>query len=285
MTNLYDRIQSYYGTMTKSQKKVAIYIIDHINTIAFCTLDELSKRIGVSTTTIIRFARAIGLAGYAELQAQVQSSIEYKASLTDRLKKTSESISEDRLLVTSFQQDIHNIYTTYKTISHQKVKDAVDLIVHAKTTFVVGFRTAYGISHFAATALGQVKKNVRIIHSAGGSFPEELTGIQEGDVCLAVTFPRYYRLTLDIVSWLKDRGVKIILITGPKYREIQNLGDIILPCSIDGTYLKDSLVAPLCLINYLATAVLASNKEEAMQVVSDVEKIFDHGDLFEQFLQ
>ena len=285
MTNLYDRIQSYYSSMTKSQKRVAIYMIDHINTIAFCTLDELSKKIGVSTTTIIRFARAIGLSGYAELQALVQSSIEYKVSLTDRLEKTSEEISEDHLLATSFQQDIKNIHATFKTIPHQRVDQAVDRIVRARNTYIVGYRTAYGLAHFAATTLGQVKKNVRMVHALGGSFPEELTSASKEDVCIAFSFPRYYKLTLEIVSWLRERGTSIILITSPQYQEIRGYGDIILPCRIEGTYLKDSLVAPMCLANYLSTAVLARNKDEAMEVVSSVEGIFNHGYFFEQQIQ
>ena len=276
MNDLLSRMQEKFSTLTNSQRKVANYVGDHLNSLAFLTLDELAYRIGVSTTTVIRFARTLGYSGYSDMQQAIRTALQGKSSLPERYREATRHVERDQLLMDSFHTDLDNIQQTLTALDPALLKASVDAIVAAKRVYLLGMRGAFSLSHMMASRLGQIKEDVRLIQAVGALYPEEVNGADEGDVCIAFMFPRYAKLTASLVSFFKKRGTRVIIITGTHDAPVRTYGDLILPCAIQSVSFKSSYAAPVCLIHYLVAAV-ALELPDAKDVLSRTEEMLSQG--------
>lgn len=276
MSNFLQEINSNYDNFTRSQAVIADYLTKNLNDIAFYTLEELAAKIGVSTTTIIRFSRTLGYNGYSEMQKDIQSNIQTKVALPQRILNQKEQPT-NTLLDDSFQNDIYNIQRTLEAQNDEELQKAIDYISEAPNVYILGMRSSFTISYYIASRLGEIRENTHLIQSAGMSYPEEIVSAKEGDVCIACLFPRYSKLTTTMLSWLKNEGVKIILITSQNYSAVRGYGDIILPCSISSVSYKNSFAGPLCLSNYLIAAITQKNFSESQRILKKTEAILSQG--------
>ena len=246
MIDFGSKVNERYSEFTHSQKMVAGYLMDHPDVAAFCSLQELSERIGVSTTTVIRFARMLDYSGYSDMQKD-------------------------------FQNNIQNIQETLSAQNDQDLEAAVNLIASSNKTYIFGMRSSYAMAHYLASRIGEIKDNVRLVQSTGMIYPEEVADATKGDVCIAYLFPRYSRSAASVIAWLRKEGVKVVLITSLNYSAVESYGDIILPCAISSVTYKNSFAATLCLSNYLAAAVADSDRSRARRVLTKVESILNQG--------
>lgn len=252
-------------------------MLEHPDVIAFKGLEELSMMIGVSTTSVIRFARSIGYKGYADMQQDIQQSIVGKASLPDRLIDAVKSTKQDQLLIDSFKRDIDNIASTLHLLSENDLAKAVSNIIAAQNIYVLGTRGNFSVAHYLGYRLSQIKRGVHLVSGLSMDYPEEIASIRRGDVCIAFLTPRYSRMTANLVAWMKKRGVMIILFTKEGSNEINLYGDIILPCRTDGISYKSSLIALFAVCNYILAAVVPQNHDESMEVLAQTEELLGQG--------
>ena len=277
MSDFFDNVRKLYGGLTNTQKQVADFMLEHPDVIAFKRLEELSMMIGVSTTSVIRFARSIGYKGYADVQQDIQQSIVGKASLPDRLIDAVKSTKQDQLLIDSFKRDIDNIASTLHLLSENDLAKAVSSIIAAQNIYVLGTRGNFSVAHYLGYRLSQIKRGVHLVSGLSMDYPEEIASIRRGDVCIAFLTPRYSRMTANLVAWMKKRGVMIILFTKEGSSEINLYGDIILPCRTDGISYKSSLIALFAVCNYILAAVVPQNHDESMEVLAQTEELLGQG--------
>ena len=180
-----------------------------------------------------------------------------KKSLPNRLDIKEEALEEDKLAVQLFENEIYNIQQTLSRMNMKNMNKAIDLLSNAKNIYIFGLRGSFPLAYSMALTLGEIKKNVRLISGVGMGYPEEVVSIEKKDVCLVYAFPRYLRMAIDMVSWLKARGVKIILITSQAYKKMEKFADVILPCSLN---------------NYIIMAVARRRSGEAKEMLSLTEQ-------------
>ena len=276
MTDFLYNISQRFDSLTHSQKTVANYMMENLNSIAFNTLEDVAIRIGVSTTTIIRFARTLGYDGYSNMQKDIQNNIKNKVSLPERFSQTLK-LPKHQLLHDSFANDIQNIQETLDSLSEEDLQKALNTISSANHIYVLGMRSSFSLAYYMASRLGQIKKNVRLIQSAGMTFPEEVASAEKGDVCIAYFFPRYSKTSASIISWLKKHDVKVILFTSVNNPSVDGYGDIILPCSVSGISFKNSYAAPFCLTNYIINALSSMDYEGSKKILERTEEILNQG--------
>ena len=276
MSDFLTNLNQHFDSFTHSQKLTSNYLTDHMTEFAFSTLESLAEKIDVSTTTIIRFSRALGYKGFSEMQRDIQAELKQKESLPGRLADMP-PISDNHLLRASFENDIKNIRKTLEVQRDEDLKKAVEIISGAKNIYVLGMRSSFAVAHYMASQLGEIKKHVNLIQSIGMIYPEEIVGAGEGDVCIAYLFPRYSKVAATMITWLREHGAKVILITSMNYGAVSGYGDVILPCAISSVTYKNSFAAPLCLTNYMIAALAKQNYEEAKEVLSRTESILAQG--------
>ncbi|WP_418748014.1 MurR/RpiR family transcriptional regulator [Frisingicoccus sp.] len=276
MSDFLTNLNQHFDSFTHSQKLTANYLTDHMTEFAFSTLENLAEKIDVSTTTVIRFSRALGYKGFSEMQRDIQAELKQKESLPGRLADMP-PISDNHLLRESFENDIKNIRKTLEVQRDEDLKKAVEIISGAKNIYVLGMRSSFAVAHYMASQLGEIKKHVNLIQSIGMIYPEEIVGAGEGDVCIAYLFPRYSKVAATMITWLREHGAKVVLITSMNYGAVSGYGDVILPCAISSVTYKNSFAAPLCLTNYMIAALAKQNYEEAKEVLSRTESILAQG--------
>ena len=278
-TDIIELIKEKYSSFTRLQKVVGDYVLEKTDNIVFSSLDKVASEIGVSTTTVIRFARSLGFAGYTELQEGIRKQVIYKKSLPSRLNLDLETqnLEKDHLAARVFQNDIFNIQETLNSLDMEQVKRAVDLLCSARHIGVLGMRGAFPLAYSMALTLGEVKKNVRLIDGIGMAYPEEAMNLEEEDVCLVYAFPRYLRMAMDMVRNIKERRVRIILVTSQAYHNMEKLVDVVIPCFVEGYSFKSSMVAPLALNNYLITEVTRRDRKQAEAMLARTEEWLNRG--------
>lgn len=277
MREFQQKIQNAYDHLTNTQHTIADFFLEHLDTLPFKRLEELADQIGVSTTSIIRFARSIGYQGYGDMQQDLQQSILGKVSLPERLKSSVQVEKEDHLLLQTFQADVDNIQETLSVLSEAVLAEAVSAIVHARSVYIIGTRGNFSVAHYLGYRLGQIKPGVHLVDGVSLAYPEQVIGIQQEDVCIAFLTPRYSRMTANLVSWIKRKSVKVILFAKAGNSEIHPYGDIILPCQTTGVSYKSSLTALFCVCNYLLAAVAMQDHDHAMESLSDIEELLGQG--------
>lgn len=270
------KVSAAYDRLTHSQKIVANYVRENYEEIAFSTLEELSAKIGVSTTTVIRFARELGYSGFSEMQDGIKKEIQTKSSLPDRLERAAVTAGND-LLSDAFSTDIKNIQETLAGLRSDDLSRAIELISGAKSIYVLGMRSSFSLAHYMVSRLGEIKRNVHFIQTTGLVYPEEIVNADEGDVCIAYVFPRYSKIGINIIAWMRSHGVKVVLFTSSNDLPVRSYGDVCFNCATRSVSCKNSLTAPMCLTNYLVAELALKNYDEAHEVLSRTEEILSTG--------
>ena len=273
MDKIHDIITHRFDSYTKSHRAVAGYISENYDESAFMTLEQLAAAAGVSTTTVVRFAKELGFEGYSEMQKALRSDLKAKAGLPERFDETSLDIPEDALLRKCMQTDIANIEQTFHANDISKLHEAIYMLSKPVNLYLLGMRRSYSLANYAFSHFGQIRRDVHIINATGLNYPEEILPAKKGDICLAFIFPRYSHTTLTQLAYLKNKGVRIILITSINHAAVDRYADLILCCETSSNSAKSSYAGPIALINYLTTAYMQNNKASSMEMLTETEQV------------
>lgn len=276
MSLLTSKISEVYHSLTRTQRVVASYLMENPGSAAFATLEDLAQEIGVSTTSVIRFAQAMGYSGYSELQKCERNLLHDNASLPNRLENAAEHVRPEALLTDSFRSNLDNIRQTLDTLSSRDLELAVEAIRTARNVYLLGMRSSFSVAYYMASRLAQIKPNTHLIQSPGLLFPEQISSAGSGDLCIAFVFPhslRHSKVAENLIRSMKRQGAEILLITNPSDNPIRDYGTIVLTCRTEGVSFKNSLAAPMCLVDYLTAAVAFADEKSAKETLERTESI------------
>lgn len=267
--------------MTRSEQRVALYILGHMNDIAFFTLDELARQTDVSTTTVLRFCRRLDFDGFKQFQHTVRTDLKYSPDLLDKFHRTADNQLEDTLLAQTVQQGIRCIQQSFSEMPFEMVDDAVKRIAGARRVYTFGMRESQALAAYAYSRLLTVRGDVFLYQDGYTGNVEALLSSTDADVFVVFLFHRYTRQTLRILEVLKERNVQVILITSPPVEMVARLATVLLPCQVDANGIKNSALAPICLADYLCNAVAMVNAEATLQRMRQSEELFARSEVIE----
>lgn len=269
--------------LSKSHKKLVAYITENYDKAAFMTASKLGEKVGVSESTVVRFATEMGFKGYPELQKELQQMIKSKLTAVQRMEVSSTLIGEQDAIKKVLNGDIELIRNTLEQISTEEFSQAVKTINNARKIYILGVRSSASLASFLYFYLNPVFENVVLIDTSSGSeMFEQMFRISKEDVCVAISFPRYSKQTINALRFINDRGTKIIAITDSSDSPIAEFADNILVAKSDMVSVVDSLVAPLSLINALIVAVTFSRRDEVYNNFNKLESIWDEYQVYDK---
>ncbi len=281
MTDILTIMQNKMPTFSKGHKKIAQYIIDHYEKASYMTASKLGSVVGVSESTVVRFATEIGLNGYPELQGELQEIIRNKLTAVQRMEVTTEQIGEGDVLNKVLNSDIDKIRKTLDSTSQEDFTNAVDSLVSAKNIYILGVRSSSALARFLSFYFTHIFESVILVETTSASeMFEKIMRIQKGDVLIGISFPRYSKRTVKAFSYSKECGAKTIAITDSALSPIAEKADVALFARSDMASFVDSLVAPLSLINALIVAVGLKKRDEVTNTFKKLEKIWDEYDVY-----
>ncbi len=280
MPNVYQHIAEKTSHMSKSHLKIAKYILENTNSVPFFTVGKLAKMAGVSEATVVRFATFLGYSGYPELQQYMQDSVQRQLTTVDRLHMSEQVYEkEEKGIYEIFQDDIAHIKSTMEKLDIKSFRRAVELLLKAKNVYVVANRSAASLGVFLQYYLNIILGNTELLQSVE-TISERLYDWTESDVVVGISFARYTKSTIQMMSYAKEKGANTIAITDNLLSPLIPYADISLTASSQMPSFIDSFVAPLSLINALITSV---GKEKAEHLHDRLEKLEEICDRFEIF--
>ncbi|MBQ4170908.1 MAG: MurR/RpiR family transcriptional regulator [Ruminococcus sp.] len=277
ITHLLTRIDLMMNGFSKGQKRIALYIEEHYDKAAFMTASKLGETVGVSESTVVRFATELGYDGYPKLQKAMQEMIRNKLTSVQRIEVTSGRIGDGNVLDSVLNQDIEKIRRTIEETSHEDFLRAVDEICAAKRIYIFGVRSTGAIASFLAYYFELIfDNNVILINTTSPSSTyEHIFRITEEDVMIGISFPRYSSTAIEAMNFARSRGAHAVAITDSMASPLVQSADSILIARSDMASIVDSLVAPLSLINALIVATVLKKKDEVTETFRLLEDVLN----------
>ena len=271
-----DRIGVFYSGLSKGHKRIADFIKNNYEKASFMTAAKLGKTVGVSESTVVRFASHVGFDGYPELQKHLQELVKSHLTSVQRMEVAANRMGGDDIINDAFAADAEMLKRTREGVSREDFFGSVAAINKAHKIYVLGSRSSASLASFAAFYLNYLCDNVVLIDTSSTSeMFEQMFRISEQDVCIAISFPRYSNQTINALSFAKSRGATIISITDGEMSPIAQYATYQLVAESSMVSFVDSLVAPLSLINALIAACAKENDGHVCENLGELEKIWD----------
>ncbi|WP_035290353.1 MurR/RpiR family transcriptional regulator [Clostridium sp. KNHs214] len=267
-------IQIKFPRLSKGQKLIAEYILKHYDKAAFMTAAKLGISVGVSESTVVRFANELGFSGYPKLQKALQELIKNKLTTVQRIELSNDLITEHNALKGVLKSDIENIRSTLEKINHKTFEDVVDLLFNSKKIYIIGLRSSTALAEFLGFYLNLILDNVKVVGYGMSDIFEQMLGLTEDDLVIGIGFPRYATRTIEALNFAQSRSAKVVAITDSLLSPLAASSDYSLIAQSNMASFVDSLVAPLSVINALIIAAGLREKEKISSTFTDLESIW-----------
>ena len=283
INDLLNRINKNYSKMSKGQKLLANYIADNYEKAVFFTAAKMGEIVGVSESTVVRFAMSLGYKGYPEFQKALEELVYNKLNTAQRMDVTYGKISQSEILENVLKSDAEKIKNTLEKIDHSAFELAVDTILNARNIYVIGIRSCAPLASFLSFYLNLMFDNVHLLQTNSASeIFEQMLRINEDDVIIGISFPRYSMRTLKALEFANNRSAKVITITDSVHSPMNLYSSCNLIADSDMASIVDSLVAPLSVINSLIVALCAKKQKEVAKTLTTLEEIWDEYQVYEK---
>lgn len=273
------RINQTGRRLSKGQKRIAEYIVNHYDKAAFMTASKLGDKVQVSESTVVRFAIALGYDGYPALQKALQEMIRNRLTAVQRVEMTGD-MSESAVLGTVFKADMQNIRQTIEDLDEANFSRTVDALCEAERVYVVGVRSSAPLAQFLGYYMNFIRDNVMVITSGISDVLEQVARVGEKDVVLGISFPRYSRRTIEAMNYAKGKGATVVSLTDTPLSPLGEASDFCLTARSDMASFVDSLVAPLSMINALIVAMSLRHREEVSEHFAQLESLWERNHVY-----
>ena len=280
--DLRNRMNESYSKMSKSQKLLASYITDYYDKAVFLTAAKLGEIVGVSESTVVRFATYLGYKGYPEFQNALEELVRNKLNSIQRMEVTYGRITQSEILESVLKSDAEKIHSTLEKIDQKAFESAVDTVLHAKHIYIIGIRSCAPLASFMAFYFTLIFENVNLIQTSSSSeIFEQMVRISKDDVIIGISFPRYSMRTLKAMEFANNRNAKVITLTDSVHSPMNLYSSCNLIADSDMASIVDSLVAPLSVINALIVALCMKKQRQVAGTLEMLEDIWDEYQVYE----
>lgn len=270
-------------TFSKGQRRIAQYILESYDKAAFMTASRLGKTVGVSESTVVRFAVELGFDGYPTMQKAMQSMVVNRLTSVQRIEVTNDRLGKQDVLSMVLQSDMEKLRQSAETVDRTSFEAAVNAVLDAKRVFILGVRSAAPLASFLGYYLNYMFQNVHIITASGTSeMFEQIVGVNDRDAVIAISFPRYSATTIKAAQYCRSTGATVIALTDTALSPLGQTSDHVLCAKSSMMSLVDSLVAPMSVVNALIVAIAAKKEKELSKTFQELERIWEEYHIYEK---
>jgi len=276
-SDIIQMMDSHYPKMSKGHKAIANYIKENYNEAVFMTAAKIGEELGISESTVVRFATRIGYKGFPEFQAALAEWVKNKLNSVQKVGAKYGRSTQSEILLSVLSGDIEKIQDTMNEIDSEAFEQAVNMILEARTVYLIGLRSCEPLAGFLAFYLNMVRGNIVLLNTTSVSETfEQMIRINEEDCVIGISFPRYSMRTLKAMEFARDRNARVITITDNQYSPMCMYSSCRLFARSDMVSIVDSLVAPLSVINALVVALCLKAPEEVKNNLETLEETWSN---------
>ncbi len=269
--DLIKNIQNNFNSFSKSQKLIAEFLISSYDKAAFMTAATIGSTVGVSESTVVRFANFLGYEGYKDLQNALQELIKNKLTTVQRLTISSSYSNEKSAMKKVMELDKKNLDRTINEIDNDSFHRSLELILKSRKTYIIGLRSSSYLAGYFGFYLNFLQVSNKVVTSGAQDVFEQLVAAGPEDVIVAISYPRYSKRTIEALEFAKSKGCKIVAITDSLLSPASKFSDIILLAGSEMSSIVDSLVAPMSLINALIVNLSIAKKDQLTNKLEELE--------------
>lgn len=279
--NILSQINADNMKFSKGQRLIARYITENYDKAAFMTAGKLGKTVGVSESTVVRFATELGYEGYPEMRKALQELVRNRLTSVQRIAAAREMMDSANVLKSVMSADMEKLRVTLDTLDRDSFEAAVDAVLSGKNVYILGMRSSAALASFLGFYLNYLMDNVHVVNDTKGSeVYEQMLRIGTEDVLFCISFPRYTSNSLRAAQFAKERGARIVALTDNDASPFASIADVVLYAKSDMVSFLDSLVAPLSVLNAIIIAISARRRETLDETFENLEKLWAEYEVF-----
>lgn len=274
-------------SLTHAERRIAEYILEHLDTIGLQTSTALAQTIGVSDTSIIRFIRKLGFKGYSEFRSEMAGRIARRCnqpypglSPGEKYIKSLESLHQNSLIQDVQRYTLDNLQRSFATLEMSAVDRIADIILSSKRKFIVGFRGSACCAQYMSSKLLFLVPDVLPVLHADATALERLVDINRDDCLIVYSFPRYSELNFVLMDMARAQGAKVILFTDQVTSPLAKCADVVVTAYVGGLGFTNSYAVPLSLSEVVLLALSSRRDEEQAARMSYVDKLVGETQLY-----
>ena len=276
-----ERIRAIYSTLSKGQKKIANAVLYEYDKVAYLTAARLGELVGVSESTVVRFADELGFEGYSQFQLAVQELVRIKLTPNQRIEITKQRIGRADVIDKVMESDIAKIKHTLEGLDRAAFSSAVDAILDAKNIYITGARNSEPIARLLSYNLSLIFDNVKlVVPTSSAEVFEQMYSIGSDDVVVAFSFPRYSSKMVNGIKFARQKDAKVVVFTDSEVSPIAEFANCLLIAQSDMASFMDSLVAPLSIINAIIIEITSRREKEITERFDALEKLWDEYEIY-----
>lgn len=276
-------IQNGMPSFSKGQKRLADFILNRYDKAAYLTAAKLGAEVGISESTVVRFATELGFSGYPEFQQSLKDVVRSRLTTVQRMEVTNQLLGDRDVLDQVLLSDVEKIRRTMEEVDHDSFARAIDKIVSAKQIYIIGVRSSSALAGFLNFNFRMIFDSVKFVQTTSGSeMFEQIMQIGEGDVMIAISFPRYSKRIIHAVEYAREKGADVVALTDGQGSPIAPYANELLLAHSDMASFVDSLVAPLSIINAMIVAVAQKKHDKIAERLKVLEEIWDKYDVYDK---
>lgn len=281
--DLFSILQQKAKSFSKGQRLLAKYITESYDKAAFMTASRLGKTVGVSESTVVRFAVELGYDGYPCMQKAMQELVLNRLTSVQRIEVANDRIGDQDVVSMVLQSDSDKLRQTAEMVDRDSFSAAVKSILGARRIYVLGCRSAAPLASFLGYYLNFMFNDVQIVTASGASeMFEKLIRVGPEDVVIGFSFPRYSAATVKGAQYCRTTGATVIGFTDSHLSPLGQHSDYVLLAKSDMLSLVDSLAAPLSLVNALIVALAAGREQILAKTFDALERVWEEYNVYEK---
>jgi len=276
-------IEEAMPRMSKGQKAIAAFILTNYDQAAYLTAASIGETVGVSESTVVRFAMELGYEGFPHFQKALKEELKVRLTAVQRLNASGRLAGSDDILGTVLLTDADRLRRAAEQTDRERFRKAVDILQSAKRVFVVGVRSSAPLASFLAYYFNYIFSDVRLLNPTGASdMLEQIMTAGHGDVVVGISFPRYSKRTIDAMNYSRKSGASVVVVTDKDDTPVAHAADCVLLAPSDMMSFVDSLTAPLSVITALVVALGLKQKEKVGETLEKLEQLWDEYDVYDK---
>jgi len=276
--NLLKKIGKEYSSLSEGKKRIAEYILNNWQEVAFLTAAKVGKKVNISEPVVTRFAVDLGYSGYPALQTELQRMIKARINTLEMLEES--NISENNLAEKIWENELNNFNKTRSGLSHEDLEKTADLICRASKVFVFGSRGSTPLAVDFGMNLQKVLPNTIFFYPGTGDLYDKLRSIDKSTVLIGIGFPRYAKETVRVMKYAEKNDCQVIAITDNPLSPLAGIADISLYAASNYFSFFRSHTGAMVLCNVLLTMIAVRAKEQVKSALEELEEIYDEFEVF-----
>ncbi len=264
-------------SLNGAQKRLGHYLQNDSSALLVSNVRDLAQAVGVSKSTVVRFAKSLGYKGFPDFKREIQKEMRGKLRAAARMEETFAELGDDEnIFAKLIKRDIQLLQETLQAASFPDFHKAVEIIWRAQKVFIIGLNASMALAYLLHFRLVRVKKDARWIFLTGGtSLLEQLAFMNPSDVLIAIDFLQVPREVQAALQHAKKVGVPILGITDFPSSAIAKAADVCLYAKRGLHTTVNSLTPAFSLVNALAIAVVWTKKADSIKALTDLDRLLE----------